>query len=192
MLTVLSLLAGSFSEWVTELMSFGIPHDVIPSTPSFKIKTKNHNEYLAMRMRAEEIMATTPGMTRDKLVDLPTRRDVLLGKGRPIQFSSGNQALTMIVEGYLDQYHKQCNKAEKTALANEIIRTVQSNGVRFLSKDNGVWMEVSHEVARDKISHMFRHMKKKCSNNTGTTRAAPEGAPSAQTEDVEQAKRAKV
>ena len=99
------------------LMSFGIPHDVIPFTQSFKIKTKNHRNYMSMQAKKEEMLASVPATTTaDKLIDLPTHRDVLLGKGKPIQFSSGNQRLSSIIDGYLDQCHEQSNKMEKTAL----------------------------------------------------------------------------
>ena len=164
---------------MTAIMSYGIPPDVIPFTQAQKIKTKNHLEYLAMRATAEKMQAQLPGrFTPEQLICIPLRKDVLLGKGRPIQFSSGNQALGSIVDGYYDQYHKESSKLEKTALASDIVRMVQANGVRFLSKDNGVWMEVPHDVAREKVSHMFRHQKqKKNTEQTGTVRADREEVP---------------
>lgn len=184
---------GTYHDWNTTLMSFGIPHDVIPFTQSHKVKTKNHLDYLAMRARAEEILASPAGLTKDQLIDLPSRKDVLLGKGRPIQFSSGNQGLITIVDGYLDQYHTQSTKLEKTALATQIVRMLQASGVRFLSKEQGIWMEVPNDMARDKVSHMFRHQKKKVSTgNTATSRAAPEVTSSDAVPAQEQAKRVKV
>ena len=160
-------------------MSFGIPNDVNPYTQSHKIKTKNHLEYLAMRVKAEEIMARNPGIPEESLIDLPTRSDVLLGKGKPIQFSSGNQRLMTIVDGYLDEYHNRCNKKEKTELTSEIVRMVKESGVRFLCKDSGIWLEVPDDQARAKISYMFRHQKKKPSSKAGGTVGVVRDNPSA-------------
>lgn len=142
-------------------MSFGIPSDIVPYTQSYKIKTKNHQEYLTMRIKAEEMLARDPNIPEASLIDLPTRSDVLLGKGKPIQFSSGNQRLMTIVDGYLDQYHNKCNKQEKTDLTFEIVRMVKESGVRFLCKDSGIWLEVADEQARSKLSYMFRHQRTK-------------------------------
>lgn len=163
-------------------MAAGIPHDLIPFTHhDYKIKTKNHLDYLSMRQKAEaldysfccahggtsllsteETVVAHP-VTRPFFTDLPSRCDVLLGKGRPIQFSPGNQRLELIVDEYLDKYHdSSTSKLEKTALAAEIVRRVKDRlGVRFLSKSSGIWMEVGDEMARDKVSHMFRHQKQK-------------------------------
>jgi hypothetical protein len=165
---------GNHEDWVGELVSFGIPHDVIPFSQSFRIKTKNHLEYLSMRIKAEEILARDSNTQTESLIDLPTRSDVLLGKGKPIQFSSGNQRLMTVVDGYLDQYHSKCNKQEKTALAFEIVRMLKESGVRFLSKDTGIWLEVPDDQARAKISYMFRHQRTKPNNGSvGVVRDSP-------------------
>jgi hypothetical protein len=165
---------GNHEDWVGELVSFGIPHDVIPFSQSFRIKTKNHLEYVSMRIKAEEILARDSNTQTESLIDLPTRSDVLLGKGKPIQFSSGNQRLMTVVDGYLDQYHSKCNKQEKTALTFEIVRMLKESGVRFLSKDTGIWLEVPDDQARAKISYMFRHQRTKPNNGSvGVVRDSP-------------------
>lgn len=175
------------------LAKFGIPLDVIPFTQSYKIKTKNHQEYMAMRAKKEEILASVPAtITADKLIDLPSRKDVLLGKGKPIQFSSGNQRISSIIDGYLDQYHEHSSKTEKTVLASRIVDIVKASGVRFLSKERGIWLEVSHDLARDKVSHMFRHQR----HNNGSKRTNPGIASSSKLAPTpasnEQVKRAKI
>ncbi|CAB9514190.1 Transfer protein [Seminavis robusta] len=171
---------GTHEDWVKVLMSFGIPADVIPLTYSYKIKTKNHLEYLAMRAKAEEIMERYPGTNQDILIDLPARSDVLLGKGKPIQFSSGNQRLMTIIDSYLDQYHNKCSKHEKTELTAEIVSMLKDSGVRFLCKDSGIWLEVTDDLARGKISYMFRHQRgrtpaKNGISATGVVRQVPSG-----------------
>ena len=61
-----------------------------------------------------------------------------------------------VIDCYLDQYHKRSNKEEKTALAANIVTRSKSQGVRFLSRESGVWKEVSDVLARGKVSQMFR------------------------------------
>ena len=170
---------GTHKDWMDELMSFGVPHDVVPFTSTHKTKLKNHQEYLAMRIKAEEMRAEDPTLTPESLIDLPTRSDVLLGKGKPIQFSSGNQRLMTIIDAHLDEYNDQPSNIEKTALTQEIVRMVKASGVRFLSKDNGIWMEVPGDVARDKVAHMFRYQRRKVESTSGHGTRVVRDVPSA-------------
>ena len=145
------------------LESFGIPLDVIPFTGSYKIKTKNHKEYLSMRVQRDDILAGRSA-TDAQLIDLPSRKDVLLGKGKPNQFSSGNQRLLSIMDGYLDQYHGCKSREEKTALTCRVVDMLKANGVRFLSKESGIWMEVPYDIARERVSHTFRNLRQNKAN----------------------------
>jgi hypothetical protein len=152
---------GSFTEWMYEAMTFGIPHHLVPLTADYKMKTKNHLDYLAMRKTAEDFAdgSTSLGI---KMTDLPANRDVLLGKGKPIQEFRGNQRLSAIIDDYVDQYQVESSKTEKTALAAEMVHKVKTSyDGRFLTKDSGLWIEVSDDLARDKVSHMFRHQRQK-------------------------------
>lgn len=150
---------GSYTEWMYESMTYGIPHHLFPLTVDHKIKTKNHLDYLSMRKTAEDIRAASPHAPTF-MTDLPANIDVLLGKGKPIQEFRGNQRLSAMVDNYVDRYHEECSKLEKTALAANLVKMVQGTGGRFLSKESGVWREVSDEMAREKVSHMFRHQRK--------------------------------
>lgn len=152
---------GTHNVWMNELMTFGIPTDLIPLTASYKIKNKNHLEYLSMRQLSEKMRSVNQTKTTFS-TELPTNRDVLLGKGRPIQFFSGNRRLALLIDDYLDQYHNKSSKAEKTALAAAIVQKVKNEKkARFLSKESGIWMEVSDTLAREKVKHMLRHQRQK-------------------------------
>lgn len=142
-----------------ELMCFGIPHRLIPLTEDYKIKTKNHLEFLAMRKIAEQFDADKNN-EYIKMTDLPSNNDVLLGKGKPIQEFCGNQRLCARIDDHLGQYNMK-SKSEKTALAADIVNKVRMSNGHFLSKESGIWTEVSDDVARDKVSHMFRHQRQK-------------------------------
>ena len=152
-------LVGSYTEWMYKLMCYGIPHNLIPLTSEYKLKIKNHLDYLEMRMIAENPMNGSDG-SKIKMIDLPSNNDVLLGKGKPIQEYRGNQKLSLLVDTLVEQYDTK-SKSEKTAMAAEIVHKVKASKGRFLSKDSGIWTEVSDDMARDKVSHMFRHQRQK-------------------------------
>jgi hypothetical protein len=137
-------------------MTYGIPHHLIPLTDGGKIKLKNHVEYIEMRRAAEEY--AQHGMV--ETVQLPLASDVLLGRGRPIQEHAGNMRLKAIVDEYLSTYHTATNTKIKTKITADIVHLIKKTSCRFLSKESGVWIEVSDDVARDKVSHLFRARKK--------------------------------
>ena len=139
-------------------MTLGVPNHLIPLTSDYKLKTKNHLDYLAMRKVAEDFAVGIGGPMAT--TDLPANVDVLLGKGKPIQEFRGNLRLSAIIDDYTGQYDAK-SKAEKTALAAEMVQKVKASLGRFLSKESGTWMEVSDDLARDKVSHMFRHQRQK-------------------------------
>lgn len=151
---------GSYTEWMYKLMCYGIPHHLIPLTSDYKLKIKNHLDYLAMRMIAEGAATGSGGNNNIEMIDLPSNNDVLLGKGKPIQEYRGNQKLSLLVDTLVLQYDT-LSKSEKTALAADIVNKVKASNGRFLTKDSGIWIEVSDDMARDKVSHMFRHQRQK-------------------------------
>jgi hypothetical protein len=163
---------GSHTEWMYDLMTYGIPHHILPFTADHKIKVKNHFEYLEMRRTGEEFAINVA----IKTVMLPTNSDVLLGKGKPIQEAVGNIRLQAIVDNYVDRYQSS-KKTEKTALAVEIVQMVKDVSGRFLSKESGIWIEVPDDIAQNKVSHLLRnrrHMGTKggftATSNRGTAR----------------------
>ena len=150
-------------------MTYGIPVESFPLTPDYKIKNKNHLEMVDMLVKAESIAEASSALTLadTPCILLPTRRDVLFGKGKPIQFSPGNQRLSLFVESLFDEYHNDSlSKSEKTALLDKIVDYVKSRGVRFLSKETGVWQEVTDDLARSKVSQLFRSMKASSSGSS--------------------------
>ena len=151
---------GSYTEWMYKLMCYGIPHQLIPLTSDYKLKMKNHVEYLAMRMIAENAVTGSDVCNKIDMIDLPSNNDVLLGKGKPIQEHRGNLKLSLLVDTLVQQYDTK-SKSEKTAMAADIVLKVKASKGRFLTKDSGIWIEVSDDMARDKVSHMFRHQRQK-------------------------------
>jgi hypothetical protein len=157
---------GSLTEIFYALASYGIPHETIPLTHDGKRKTKFHLEFIQMRLTHEEYKRRGMGNSLT-MIELPLNSDVLLGKGVPIQSSSGNIRLQAIVDEYVDEYHAMTDRKSKTRLAMDIVTMVKKASVRFLSKESGVWIEVEDVIARDKVSHLLRSRRKR--RNKATT-----------------------
>ena len=153
-------------------MSYGIPQDLIPLADNGRMKNrKTFLECLEMRIRGEELVRRYN--QRHDLPDLAvppisyavylTRNDVLMGKGKPINRSSGNMMLHEIVDSRLDQYH-QGSRKEKHQVLQAIYDCVLERNGRFLSKEeHGVWLAVDFDAARDKIFRTLHHRHKNSS-----------------------------
>ena len=111
-------------------------------------------------MIAENAVTGSDVCNKIDMIDLPSNNDVLLGKGKPIQEHRGNLKLSLLVDTLVQQYDTK-SKSEKTAMAADIVLKVKASKGRFLTKDSGIWIEVSDDMARDKVSHMFRHQRQK-------------------------------
>ena len=97
-------------------------------------------------------------------IQYPLSTDVLLGRGRPFQEFAGNIRLAEIIEEHREIYQQSKRKFDKTDISNRILKIIKTSNGRFLKKDDadeGAWVEVSDEMARQKISHCFRSKAKK-------------------------------
>ena len=104
---------------------------------------------------------------------LPTYRDndddtlnmQLSRRGKPIQDHSGNIRMRTIVAKYTDYYanSKIHKKQEIVEAVVKLIKHFEGIRARFLKRvgRENYWMEVSDEVACDKISHAFRCIVRK-------------------------------
>ena len=90
------------------------------------------------------------------MVEYPSSNDVLLGRGRPFQV--WNCHLSELIKMHRERYEGAPSRFEKTCISIDIVKTVKSTGGRFLqrSQDEGGWVEVSDDVAREKVSCGFR------------------------------------
>jgi hypothetical protein len=92
------------------------------------------------------------------LVESPRQIDVLLGRGRPYQQYPGNIQLAAFIDHLRAQY-KTLDRLNKTSLTHGIVHMIKDSGGRFLKRaddGSGRWVEVSNDVAREKVSHGFR------------------------------------
>lgn len=156
--------SGSFTDWMLGLRSYGIPSHISPVNDDGRIRTKNHLDYLQGRKTVERLSFAEV----KKVVFLPLNSDILFGRGKPIQQTPGNLRLSAIVDSFVLEYQQLANKQDKTALAAKIVQMVKTASGRFLSKNSGLWTEVADDVAREKVSGLFRTLYRKRSTEEGT------------------------
>ena len=143
---------GTHVECVYALMTFGIPPDALPVTMDGELKRKNHLEWIKMRKRQESMPLPSNG----NRIMVPSRSDVLFGRGKPFRENIVNLRLYNLLDEHLDRYESLRLKAKSIVIA-EMVDLIHAEGGRFLMKENGlVWAEVDDKQAREKVSHAFR------------------------------------
>jgi hypothetical protein len=142
-------------------MTFGIPIDDFPISSSGELKIDRHKEFLEMLRRRESkhISMMVAGEERKPIINIPSRSDVLFGRGKPFQQHPGNLRLNMLVESMAEEYDSKRMRKEKTAFADEVAEEMKRTGVRFLHKVDGIWEEADESMIRDKVSNTFRSVR---------------------------------
>ena len=128
--------------------------------------------------------ARTNGNSAVDVIEVATEKDVLLGRGIPMQRHPGNVRLRKLIEDRQDEFWR-ATKFEKTVIAYDIMKSVQNEwGGRFLERQQpsqsttsaaaaggglGTWKVCSDHVARNKVSYGFRSLRKKKARRLGNT-----------------------
>ena len=94
---------------------------------------------------------------------VPTRMDVLFGRGRPIQQHPGNIRLQMITEIHKARYQRS-DKGGKTMIAAEVTKAIKACGNspgRFLKRkdemdEESPWIAASEDEINTKVRHGLR------------------------------------
>ncbi|OEU09660.1 hypothetical protein FRACYDRAFT_247915 [Fragilariopsis cylindrus CCMP1102] len=108
----------------------------------------------------------------------PGQYDVLFGRGKIIKAHSGNIMCDQLVKSSYKKY-ESANKVIKTEMSEQIITAIQESGGRFLRKISTArqhnnnsssnsdgdhyyyYEEVERNIAREKIAHCFRRLRRK-------------------------------
>ena len=155
---------GDHENLIFELQTYGIPTEHHPILPDGSLSLEYHKEWLKNR-RMQEESASSGESDGDKIVILPRRFDVLLGRGKYTREHTGNLRAVHLVEMHRSEY-EQAGKFGKTIIAERILHMIHNSRGRFLKWENHGWIEVDEKVARDKISHFFRHLRSKTLTST--------------------------
>ena len=99
---------------------------------------------------------------------MPTNKDVLFGRGVPVQTHVGNAKLIELIHGKYAEY-TQLTKRDKTLMAWDVVAQIQLDGGRFLERQYdetkkmhiGRWIVASDQKAQRKVALGFRDQKKR-------------------------------
>jgi hypothetical protein len=146
-------------------MTFGIASWAFPMEDDGSLKRKNHEEWLKARRAVEACRAAQKAESSStgavQVITVPSRSDVLFGRGMRFQTHPGNIRLKLMLEELFSKYEGS-NKPQKTELATAIVNQTKSMGTRFLKRKQVgdlFWEEVDHKTARAKVSHDFRSLR---------------------------------
>ncbi|KAL3904854.1 MAG: hypothetical protein SGILL_009908 [Bacillariaceae sp.] len=92
-------------------------------------------------------------------VCVPSRNDVLFGRGKRYQNHVGNQRFRKLIDDCLPTYDN-ASKEQKTKIAQEIVGIVHQARGRFLKDDGAGWVQVTDlHMLRQKVAHAFRGLR---------------------------------
>lgn len=151
------------------LMSYGIPKAILPiDEDTGKVEVEDFRSWLASLQEYQKDDATmdldTPdGVTgshhhHHPIIEIPGENDVLLGRGKIVEGSTGNLLLKKII-GKNSIRYENASRFEKMAVSQAVYLRMKKDGSRFLKREGTYWVEVDESVAREKIAHGFRNYK---------------------------------
>ena len=144
---------GSHNEVQYSLMSFGLPVDIFPLTYDGAVKVAQQSKWITRR----KIWDREIQQNRDfSGVELPSREDILFGRGRKFQFHPGNNKMRVLVRELYPRY-SQLSKLQKVEMAWTVTMELKKT-CRFLKQDagNGYWLPVPDDEAQKKVAVAFR------------------------------------
>ena len=148
-------------------MGYGIPIQLLPTTESGAIKTKNHMQWLKTRQLLEKHadnagnITTTPCELVDA-IECPALNDVLYERSKPCQFHPGNGQFKGLIEAKKEE-HALLTQTGKRDFAWSIVDEVEKLNGRFLTWDrrNGYWILIQdRSEIRLKVATSLRDFNK--------------------------------
>eukprot|EP00977_Amphora_coffeiformis_P016182 scaffold4936_cov165-Amphora_coffeaeformis.AAC.1 len=113
-------------------------------------------------------------------IEQPTALDCLCGKDTTFGRHPGNRMFRKKILASLPQFIAAKNKPEKMKMTKSILDFMKKKCSRFLKLgDNGSWVEIDRQTARDKVSHALRFAARQQKSphrddDDSQTRASPE------------------
>lgn len=143
--------------------TFGISSRTVPlDSTTGEVGLDSLNRWIDMRLLVEgSTSLSADEMSASQSLLEPTEGDVIFGRGKGIQNHAGNIRLRQLIDSYRPRY-ESARLLDKTVIADELVQEFKYVSGRFLKKDgDDGWVEVTDEMAREKISHVFRDRRRK-------------------------------
>ncbi|CAJ1967222.1 unnamed protein product [Cylindrotheca closterium] len=100
------------------------------------------------------------GKRVEKAPITPTDADILLGRGRLVQYNPGNIRFRELAAKYKDAYDTAPGRRRKEVVV-EVESILRSEGRRFLKQvDTDVWVKGSEKEIKTKVAQLFREFRK--------------------------------
>lgn len=92
----------------------------------------------------------------------PAPFDILCGKDKTYNKHKGNMVFREMIASHQDVYAKAASKQGKMQITKDIVKALRAeHNSRFVKLNKGgKWVEISDQVARDKVSHALRFAAK--------------------------------
>ena len=152
---------GEHVELQYQLMGYGIPVNLIPTTGTGVLKTKVFDQWIKSRDGLDALRRD--GQDTSEILEVPGVNDVIFRTaGKNTIFNPGNTTFRGIFERYHDK-HTLSSQTEKRDLVWKILEEVESRKGRFLKWDNKGWWVVMKDRAliRKKIAISLQGYNKK-------------------------------
>ena len=162
---------NSHIECQYNLMTFGIPKDVLPIDFNGQVDLTHHHDLLnSFGQDRNDDTATADSSTSASTFLIPKHMDIILGRGQHAKNSPGHLRFKSLLEVHHEQY-EAVNKFQKTAVADLVLMKLKKAGCRFLKpRKEGGWVEISDDVGREKINHAFRNLRSKAKTTIAVER----------------------
>ena len=173
--------SASLEEIKLLLGSYGIPAKYLPEsivdeeTGEQKVSVEDHHKHCDQIREQEQ-------MENASAIGVPRRFDVLFGRSGQARTHTGNYRCVHICEMHLQKYER-ISKFEKTEMAERIVSIIHESDGRFLKPTKYGWEEVDHDLARDKVAHIFRNLRKK--QKRGSSSSLSSSAPSQSSSSID-------
>ena len=179
---------GTNTEVKYSLLCFGIPVDLLPFTSSGTIKKTNLNRWIAKNIARDMALGYGGAFSG---VDLPSRNDVLLGKGKPIQNHVGNMHLKVLVASHASAYQAAYLAMDKMDIVYKVFSDIKARRGRFLKQESDGWWYESPDVeALDKVTMVFQRMiRNESHHGNDSPRSAPDNGDDDMSMFIQQGKR---
>jgi hypothetical protein len=181
--------AGTYTECMYRLLSFGIPREAIPIMDNGSVDLSHHQKMLDSLKHIEEkgkpkeeievstrtswsqstssdsgsfdnAIAPAVEEKEEDIILIPSPMDVLMGKGRQPKSRPGALRMHYLLAENMDAYESTNHKFEKTLIAEKILMEMKVLGCRFLAGHGGSYVEIDDATARAKIAHGFRNIRR--------------------------------
>ena len=150
---------------------------LLPFTVDGEIQLEHHKLWVEQRRSWEALQSPPFDDDKDSIrCIVPGPHDVLHGRDNVAKSHTGNIRFHYMIANHQEEYDKALTKDERSIIAASIVLSVKKAGGRFLKPDKASWVQVSDEVARNKVTNAFRNCRMKATTNSKDVSRGGEGA----------------